>query len=92
VGDIEAFVLGFDTGLAPVVGQQATLDAGGAAEPLVDAATLRAAAAAPGQALTFTCVPPGSGWRMGVDRDGDGCLDGDDGAPGDAAAGCAAAT
>ncbi|MEO0972703.1 MAG: hypothetical protein AAFX85_06365, partial [Pseudomonadota bacterium] len=32
----------------------------------------------PGQALTFTCVPPGSGQRMGVDRDEDGILDGDE--------------
>lgn len=26
--------------------------------------------------LTYTCVPPGSGVRMGIDRDGDGVLDG----------------
>jgi hypothetical protein len=30
------------------------------------------------QALTFTCVPPGSGWRIGIDRDGDGFADGDE--------------
>ena len=29
-------------------------------------------------ALTFTCVPPGSGYRIGVDRDGDGYADGDE--------------
>ena len=29
-------------------------------------------------ALTFTAVPPGSGWRIGVDRNGDGNSDGDD--------------
>jgi hypothetical protein len=29
-------------------------------------------------ALTFTCVPPGSGWRIGIDRDGDGIADGDE--------------
>lgn len=34
----------------------------------------------PGQELTFTCVPPGSGLRMGIDRDEDGILDGDEGA------------
>ncbi|NVB38233.1 hypothetical protein G6O69_37605 [Pseudenhygromyxa sp. WMMC2535] len=28
--------------------------------------------------VTYTCVPPGSGWRMGVDRDGDGQRDGDE--------------
>jgi DNA-binding beta-propeller fold protein YncE len=45
--------------------------------PLADE-TLRALAAAPGQALTYTCVPPGSGMRVGVDRDEDGALDGDE--------------
>lgn len=34
----------------------------------------------PGQELTFTCVPPGSGLRMGIDRDEDGIFDGDEGA------------
>jgi DNA-binding beta-propeller fold protein YncE len=29
-------------------------------------------------ALTFTCVPPGSGFRIGIDRDGDGYADGDE--------------
>jgi hypothetical protein len=29
------------------------------------------AAQQPGQAVTFTCVPPGSGRRMGIDRDND---------------------
>jgi hypothetical protein len=28
-------------------------------------------------AITFTCVPPGSGVRIGIDRDEDGVLDGD---------------
>jgi DNA-binding beta-propeller fold protein YncE len=28
--------------------------------------------------LTFTAVPPGSGWRIGIDRDGDGYADGDE--------------
>ncbi len=28
--------------------------------------------------LTFTCVPPRSGWRLGIDRDGDGFADGDE--------------
>ena len=43
----------------------------------VDAADLRALARAPGGAITFTCVPPGSGTWMGIDRDGDGTLDSD---------------
>jgi hypothetical protein len=38
--------------------------------PLSDAA-LRAKAT-PGQELTYTCVPPGSGMRMGIDRGGVG--------------------
>ncbi|MBC7974709.1 MAG: hypothetical protein H7138_06950 [Myxococcales bacterium] len=29
-------------------------------------------------AVTFTCVPPGSGLRIALDRDGDGALDGDE--------------
>ena len=30
-----------------------------------------------GNTLTFTCAPPGSGHRMGIDRDENGVLDGD---------------
>jgi MYXO-CTERM domain-containing protein len=136
--DMEAFVMAFDSNLAPIVGQQITLDStngaavntqidlllararanftwphegtvkecdlvvhgivGGAARgylydgvstftpdraaesPLSEAA-LRALATTPGQPLTFTCVPPGSGRRMGIDRDEDGTLDGDDASP-----------
>jgi hypothetical protein len=32
----------------------------------------------PGQELTFTCVPPGSGNRIGIDRDEDGIYDRDE--------------
>jgi DNA-binding beta-propeller fold protein YncE len=39
---------------------------------------IRALAATPGQELTYTCVPPGSGHRMGVDRDEDGVFDRDE--------------
>src|SRR5262249_37055478 len=38
-------------------------------------ASLRALAQTEGP-LTYTCAPPGSGTRMGVDRDEDGVLDG----------------
>ena len=31
-----------------------------------------------GHPVTYTCVPPGSGERIGVDRDGDGAWDGDE--------------
>jgi hypothetical protein len=51
------------------------------AESEVPDATLRAQALVPGQELTYTCVPPGSGVRMGIDRDEDGTLDGDEGGP-----------
>lgn len=45
--------------------------------PLSDAA-LRALAATPGQELTYTCVPPGNGERIGVERDMDGYYDADE--------------
>lgn len=135
---VEAFMLAFDTDLAPVVGQQVTLDAdnaavvgprvdllvaragtpftskllganatecdlvaradaagrsvgyvrraSGAFEPddgtaALDETALRALAAAPGGRVTYTCVPPGSGERVGVNRDGDARFDGLDNCP-----------
>lgn len=45
--------------------------------PLTDAA-LRALATSPGQELTFTCAPPGSGVTLALDRDGDGHFDRDE--------------
>jgi hypothetical protein len=128
--DLEAFMLAIDTGLRPVVGQQATLgpttvgdpalatrldllvaraDAGdcdlvvkgriegelrgllyaGAdsfvadrvADPPRSAADLAALAGVANQELTFTCVPPGSGTRIALDRDEDAVRDGDDRCP-----------
>jgi len=123
--DVEQFMLAFDSNLAPVVGQQITLDASNAGvvgpridllrardavnecdlivkgtvngeargwmwsgsgaflpdrldEPVVSDAALRALATVPGQALTYTCMPPGSGVRTGIDRDEDGFLDRDE--------------
>jgi hypothetical protein len=38
-------------------------------------------ASEPGQEITFTCVPPGAGTRMAIDRDRDGILDGDEVSP-----------
>lgn len=49
-----------------------------AAEPAIDRSTLEALVNAPGDALTFTCTPWGSGIRIGIDRDLDGILDGDE--------------
>jgi len=124
--DVEAFVLAFDSGLAPAVGVQATIngenklsaaaaqrislliaqaDAGNcdlvvkglvsgvhrgfvyvgngmlrsdrASESLVTWQSLVQAAGA-GAELTFTGVPVGSGRRLGIDRNGDNKLDGDE--------------
>jgi YVTN family beta-propeller protein len=139
--DLEAFMLAFDSNLAPIVGQQTTLTSGNAAEagpritlltqraaatppecdvvvkgtiageprgwvrlaggqfrsddsgePLLSDAALRALAGTAGQELTYTCAPPGSGTRIGIDRDEDGCLDHEDPAPDDALVVCGAAT
>ncbi len=137
----EAFMLQFDNDLAPIVGQQVTLDASNAAvvgpridllltraatpftslllggvatecevvvkgtvggvpkgwtrlasglfqrdddptqSALIDDANLRLLANTEGP-LTYTCVPPGSGVRMGINRDLDNFLDGLDNCPG----------
>jgi len=44
----------------------------------LDDEALRRLALVSGQELTYTCVPPGSGLRLGVDRDEDGYFDGDE--------------
>jgi len=56
-----------------------------AADPPVEVATLLSYASVPGQELTFTAVPPGSGTRVALDRDEDGARDGDDCAAADPA-------
>ncbi len=43
--------------------------------------TIRSLSSTPGQELTYTCVPFGSGVRMGIDRDEDGDLDAIDNCP-----------
>jgi hypothetical protein len=122
---MDAFMMAFDSNLAPIVGQQITRTAtnGAVADPRIDlleqradagecdlvakgalagamrgslyvgggqylpdrvgdpsvgSAALRARAATAGQEVTFTCVPPGSGLRIAIDRDGDGAADGDE--------------
>jgi hypothetical protein len=45
--------------------------------PIADV-TLRLLATSGGHPVTYTCTPPGSGTRVGVDRDGDGFWDGDE--------------
>ncbi|HEY9422199.1 MAG TPA: beta-propeller fold lactonase family protein [Thermoanaerobaculia bacterium] len=47
-------------------------------QPPITAAALRSLATSSGRPVTYTCVPPGSGERVGVDRDGDGSWDGDE--------------
>lgn len=46
-----------------------------ASEPALSDAALRSLASVAGQELTYTCVPPGSGTRIGIDRDEDGFRD-----------------
>ncbi|MGR9108815.1 MAG: YncE family protein [Gammaproteobacteria bacterium] len=119
---VEAFLLAFDSNLAPIVGQQVTLrhdnlsvvsaridlmiqraEAGEcdmvarnrfggylytgndqfkfsrAGIPLLPDQVLRhIATSLPDAETTYTCVPPGSGYRIGLDRDEDGILDGND--------------
>ncbi|AUX28379.1 MULTISPECIES: hypothetical protein [Sorangium] len=48
------------------------------ARPPIPDAVLRQIAVATGRPLAYTCTPPGSGYRTGVDRDEDGFLDGDE--------------
>jgi DNA-binding beta-propeller fold protein YncE len=48
------------------------------AAPAIPEAALRAAVVTQGYPVTYTCTPPGSGERIGVDRDGDGVWDGDE--------------
>ena len=48
------------------------------AVPTLPEVALRFAGLLPHQEITYTCVPPGSGRRIGIDRDEDGFLDGDE--------------
>ena len=46
--------------------------------PAISSTALRALAGVLGHEVTYTCTPPGSGIRVGIDRDNDGFLDGDE--------------
>jgi hypothetical protein len=46
--------------------------------PAIEDAALQLLATRAGLPITYTCVPRGSGQRIGVDRDGDGAWDGDE--------------
>jgi len=123
--ELEAFLLAFDSNLAPVVGQQVTLErrsepralarvrllearaalgecdlvarVSGAGQtrgflylgdgtyvsdvenaPVLHARALECRAERPRTFVSYTCVPPGSGYRIGLDRDDDGVLDAND--------------
>ena len=122
---VEAFMMAFDSNLAPIVGQQVTRTStnGVAVDPRIDLliaranagecdlvlkgriggeergalwagggqfvtdrvddppladGPLRSLANTAGQELTYSCVPLGSGARIGIDRDGDGFADADE--------------
>jgi len=61
-----------------VMARTAEFQSDRAAEPTIDRAGLEALITGPGQYLTFMCTPWGSGTRIGIDRDLDGILDGDE--------------
>jgi hypothetical protein len=123
--NLEAFMMAFDSNLAPIVGQQITRTStnGATVDPRIallvgradagecdlvakgwvggeekgwlyigddafetnrsneaplNGSAIRALANTAGQEITFTCVPPGSGLRIGIDHDGDSYGDGDE--------------
>jgi DNA-binding beta-propeller fold protein YncE len=68
-----ANLFGVDTGFVwTSAGWQGSTSA---APPLTDAELQALARITP---VTFTCVPPGEGYRLGIDRDADGYADGDE--------------
>jgi YVTN family beta-propeller protein len=71
---------GHDVGFLYLGGGQFKSDRA-AVPPITDTA-LRTLVTAGEGALTYTCTPPGSGQRIGLDRDLDGVLDGDERAAG----------
>ena len=72
------------SGVVANVARSWSMDRGGmffpdrSAEPAVDRATVEAMVSGPNDFLTFMCAPWGSGTRIGVDRDLDGVLNGDE--------------
>jgi YVTN family beta-propeller protein len=74
-GDCELVAKGLGRGYLYLGGGQFRQDRTGA--PNLSDAQLFALVNLPDGELTFTCVPPGSGFRIGLSRFGDGVLDGD---------------
>ncbi len=79
-GDCEVVVKGVIAGEARGLLRLAegTFQPDRAAEAPLGEAAVRALAAPAGQPLTYTCVPPDSGVRVALDRDGDGFYDRDE--------------
>src|SRR6266478_1587157 len=75
---VKGTVGGVQRGAVRVAGAATGFKTDRAADPLLTDAQVRNLATTAGQELTYTCVPPGSGIRIGIDRDEDGCLDHDD--------------
>jgi len=73
---VKGNVAGEARGAVYVSADNFQLDRAGAA--LMNKTALRGLAQTAGQDLTYTCVPPGSGTRIGVDRDEDGFFDRDE--------------
>ena len=89
---VKGTVGGVQRGAVRVAGTSNLFKIDRAADPLLTDAQMRNLATTPGQELTYSCVPPGSGIRIGIDRDQDGCLDFDDADPTNPAVCAAVAT
>jgi DNA-binding beta-propeller fold protein YncE len=76
-GDCDLVVKGLDgaTWQGWLRSADGTFGTGFPGEPGLSDAALRARAATPGQELTYTCFPSGSGFRGAVDHDDDGFSD-----------------
>jgi len=75
---VKGTIAGEQRGWTTLLGAPDTFQSDRSADGYVNDAVLRARANTSGQELTYTCVPPGSGRRSGVDRDEDGTLDTDE--------------
>jgi DNA-binding beta-propeller fold protein YncE len=82
-GDCDLYLKGINAGQARgavyLGGDSFQVDKSG--EPNLSTAAARALAATPGQEQVFTCAPLGTGTRMGINRDEDSFLDGNDNCP-----------
>ena len=67
---------GKEHSFAYIPGDRVYLPAAKEGNPLTST-QLRDRAGDDGNAMTFTCVPPGSGYRLGLDRNGDGAFNHD---------------